>query len=94
MRRWQLNRHLPNDKVIVMVVNDGRDAAVGVNLQIFWSFLFLLAEVKIDGFVRQVEFFKNEGNFPESQVGREMHSKSAIIGELTSRSARWRGCTK
>jgi len=44
---------LPDDGVIIMVVNDGRDATVGVDLQVIWSLLLALSEVEIDRFVCQ-----------------------------------------
>jgi len=63
------NKHLPNDEVVVMVVDNGWDATVGVDLQEFWSLLFLLAEVEVHRLVGQPEFFKNDGDFPRGRTG-------------------------
>ena len=59
---------LPNDEIVVVMVDDGGDAAVGIDLQVFRTLVFLLAEIEVHGFVRQPEFFKNDGGFPEDQV--------------------------
>jgi len=64
--------HLPNGEVVVMVVDDGGDAAVGVNLQVFRSLLLFLAEIEVHGLIRQPEFFKNDGDFPVSRIGRQV----------------------
>ena len=67
-----VDRHeedLPNDEVVVMVVDDGGDAAVGVDLQVIWSLVFALAEIEVDRFVRQPELFENDGDFPENRIG-------------------------
>lgn len=45
--------HLPNDEIVVVVINNGGDAAVGVDLQIFRSFLFFFAKIEVHRFVRQ-----------------------------------------
>ena len=50
--RWDGHiEDLPNDKVVVMVVDDGGDATVGVDLQVIWSLMLALAEVEVDSFV-------------------------------------------
>jgi len=51
-----------------MVIDDGGDAAVGVDLQKFWSLLLFLAEIEIYRLVRQPEFFKNDGDFPKNRT--------------------------
>ena len=60
---------LPNDEVVVMVVDDGGDAAVGIELQVIWSLLLTRLEVEVDRFICQPEFFENDGDFPEDRVG-------------------------
>jgi hypothetical protein len=60
---------LPNGEVVVSVVNDGGDAAVGVDLQILWTLVLLLAEIEVHGLVRQPEFFKDDGDFPRGRIG-------------------------
>ena len=59
---------LPNGEIVVMVVDDGGDAAVGIDLQVFRSLVFLLAEIEVHRFVRQPKFFKNYGDFPENRI--------------------------
>ena len=53
-----------------MVINDGRDATVGVDLQKFWTLLLFLTEIEIHRLVRQPELFKNDGDFPKSWISR------------------------
>ena len=62
------NPDQPNNEIVVLVVDDRRNAAVGIDLQVFWGFMFLLAEVEIHGFVRQPEFFKDYGDFPGNRL--------------------------
>ena len=51
-----------------MVVDDGGDATVGVDLQKLWALLLFLAEIEIHGLVRQSEFFEDGGDFPKSRI--------------------------
>lgn len=62
---------LPNDDVVIVVVNDGRDATVRVDLQVVWTLVLCLAEVEVDRFVRQPEFLKDDDSFPESRVSSQ-----------------------
>jgi hypothetical protein len=81
---------LPNDDVVVMVVDDGGDATVGVDLQVIWSLVLGLAEVEVDRLVCQPEFFEDDGGFPENRVsfqtaitsGREGSNVPAIGSTL------------
>ena len=57
---------LPNNEVVVVVIDDGGDTTVGVELQVFWALLFFLAEIEVDSLVRQSEFFKNDSGFPKN----------------------------
>lgn len=58
-----------------MVVDDGGDATVWIDLQIFRILLFFLAEIEVHRLIRQPEFFKDDGDFPKNQIdfqdGRE-----------------------
>jgi len=65
------NEYLPDSEVVVVVVDYGGDATVGVDLQKFWTLLLFLAEIEVHRFVRQPEFFKNNGDFPKSQISRQ-----------------------
>jgi len=59
---------LPDDGVIVMVVDDGGDATVWVDLQVIWSLVLALGEVEVDRFVCQPEFFEDDGDLPGHRV--------------------------
>ena len=73
MRAQRLgSEHLPDGEVVVMVVDDGWDATVGVDLQVFWTLLLFLAEIEVHGLVRQPELLKNDGDFPKSRIGRQV----------------------
>jgi len=63
------SEHLPNDEVVVMMVDDGGDATIWVDLQELWSLLLLLAEVEVHGFIGQPKLFENDSDFPKSRVG-------------------------
>ena len=82
------SRRLPNNEVVVVVVNDGGNAAVRVYLQELRALLFFLAEVEVHRLVRQPELFKNNGNFPENQIGFQIVRKSRRKAELSSPSIR------
>jgi len=68
---------LPNDGVVVMVVDDGGDATVGVDLQVIRSLVLTLGEVEVDRFVCQPEFFEDDGDFPGHRAGFQ----TAAFGE-------------
>ena len=76
------NEGLPNDEVIVFVVDNGGDAAVGVDLQEVWGFLLSLMEVEVHRFVRQPKFFENDGDFPKNLLVFRYHD---LVQEHTSR---------
>ena len=57
-------RDAPEREVVVVVVDDGRDAAVGVELGVLRPLLLALLEVEIDRLVRETELFKDNGDFP------------------------------
>jgi hypothetical protein len=63
---------LPNDEIVVAVVDDGGDATVRVDLQVLWRLVLFFAEVEVHRFVRQPQFFKDDGDFPEVQIGCQM----------------------
>lgn len=58
-------KSVPEDEIVVLVVDDGRNAAVGVELDVLGRLLLVLLEVKVYGAVGQAEFFENDGNLPE-----------------------------
>ena len=63
------SQDLPNGKIVVVVVDDGGDAAVWIDLQVFRSLVFLLAVFEVHRFIRQPKFFKYYGDFPENRFG-------------------------
>ena len=86
---------LPDDEVVVMVVDDGGDATVGVDLQVIWGLLLALVEVEVDRFVCQPEFFEDNGNFPGHRVS--FQTSLAFEENWNERTSRWVrpcGCTK
>ena len=89
------SEHLPNCEVAVMVVDDGGDATVGVDLQEFWALMFLLAEIEVHGLVLQPKFLENDGDFPKKRIGFQVPPSCWEIRErLTSRWVRFGGCTR
>ena len=63
-----LNQDLPNDEIVVMMVDDSGNAAVGIDLQVFRSLVFLLAEIEVHRFICQPKFFKYYGDFPKNRI--------------------------
>ena len=63
------NENLPNGEIVVMVVDNGRDAAVGIDLQVFRRLVFLLVRIEVHGPVCQPKFFKNHGDFLVNKTG-------------------------
>jgi hypothetical protein len=84
-------KDLPDDEIVVVVVDDGGDATVGVDLQVFWGLVFFLAEIEIHRFVRQPEFLKDDGGFPEDHISFQT---ARNWGEITSRWDHQCGCTR
>lgn len=74
---------LPNDEIIVVVVNDGGDPAIGVDLQVFRSLVLLLEEIKVHRLARQPKFFKNHDDFPV--LDSDGHGFNEKSGGLASR---------
>ena len=56
--------NLPENEIIVLVVNDGRNTTVGVVFGVLRALLLALTEVEVDGFVRKAKLLEDEGNFP------------------------------
>ena len=44
--------HRPNSEVIVLVIDEGGNTTVGVDLQELWSLLFSLVEIEVHRLVR------------------------------------------
>ena len=72
---------LPDDGVIVMMVNDGGDATVGVDLQVIWSLMLALVEVEVDRFVCQPEFFEDDGDLPGHRIGFRRSCREGEAGK-------------
>lgn len=78
-----------------MVVDNGRDATVGVKLHVIWTLVLGLLEVEVDGLICQPEFFKNDGDFPEKRIG--FQTMLMFGGEGDKSTSRWGhscGCTR
>ena len=55
----------PEREVIVVVVDNGGDLAVGIDLDVLWIRLLAFLEVEILGLVGETKLLKNDGNFPK-----------------------------
>ena len=55
---------LPDHEVAIAVVDERRDAPVGVVLCVLRCLLLALAEVEIDGLVGEAELLEHERDFP------------------------------
>ena len=85
--RGGYQKDIPNNEVVVVVVDNGRDATVGVELHEIWTLLLALLEVKVDGFICQPEFFKNDGDFPEERIS--FQTTVMFTGKENKRTSRW-----
>lgn len=47
------------------MINESRDAPVGVEGDVLIAFLLLLPEVEVLGLIGESEFLKDEGDFPD-----------------------------
>ena len=82
--------NLPENEIIVLVVNDGRNTTVGVVFGVLRALLLALTEVEVDGFVRKAKLLEDEGNLPiiaQSELYREL-----VQRELAIHWVRWREC--
>ena len=57
---------IPDGEVVVLVVDNGRDAAVWVDFKVFWSLMLTVLEVEEDGLIAQAKLFEDEAGFPAS----------------------------
>lgn len=77
-------KSVPEDEIVVLVVDDGRDATVRVELDVLGRLLLILFEVKIYGVIGQAEFFENDGNLPVCRMseglGRRKDGVPAVGG--------------
>jgi hypothetical protein len=86
---------VPNNEVVVVVVDNGGDAAIGVEFHEIRTLLLALFEVEIDGFIRQPKFFENDGDFPEKRIGCQTMLMFGEEGnKRTSHWDRSGGCTR
>ena len=56
---------VPSSVVIILVIDESGDAAVRIDLEVFWTLLLLLLEIQVYGLVGKTELIKEEGNFPK-----------------------------
>ena len=59
-----MSRYVPDNKVAGLVVDEGGDAAVRVQLRVLGRLLLALAEVEVDALVCEPELLKDERDFP------------------------------
>lgn len=59
---------LPNYEVIVLVVDEGRDTAIWVQLRVLGRFLLELGEVEVDALVRESELLEDERDLPVNSM--------------------------
>ena len=62
---------LPDDKVAILVVDKGRDAAVRVVLGVRGLLVLGGVEVEVDGLVGEPELFEDDSDFPGASVSRQ-----------------------
>lgn len=55
---------LPDNKVVILVVNQGRDTAVWIVLGVLSSLLLVLSKVEIDALIGETEFSQNKRDLP------------------------------
>ena len=61
---------LPDDEVAVLVVDEGGDAAVRVQLRVRGRRLLVLGEVEVDGLVGEPELVEQERDLPDGEGRR------------------------
>lgn len=64
---WPGEGYIPDSQVGIMMIDQRRDAAVGVDLEILGALVLALLEVKVNALVREPEVLKYEDDFPRSQ---------------------------
>lgn len=65
-RRNNIRIFSPNDEIIIVVVNEGRNTTIRVVLRVFLCFLLLCREVEVDRFIAQAKLVHEKGSFPVS----------------------------
>ena len=55
---------VPENEVAVLVIDDRRNATIGVVLDVLWRLLLVFIEVEVDGVVGQPELFEDDGDLP------------------------------
>ena len=56
--------NVPEDVVVVLVIDERRDAAVRVVLGVFGSLLLEFVKVEVDALVGEAKFGQDEGDLP------------------------------
>ena len=62
------SKGLPKNEIVVVVVDNGGDTTIGIEPQEFRALVFLRNEIEVHRLVRQLEFFENDSDFPESGI--------------------------
>ena len=66
--RLRLGRSLPDNEVVVVMINEGWDTAVGVILGELGGLVFALLELEVHRLVGESELLKNDGGLPVNSV--------------------------
>lgn len=67
----------PENEVIVLVVNQGRNTTVRVIFSELWLLLITGLEIEVDRLVREAEFLEYKGNLPARVVSYLRHERKA-----------------
>lgn len=59
----QGRKAVPDGKVIILVIDEGRDTAIGVVLHVLGAFEII--KIKVPGLIGEAEGVQHEGDFPE-----------------------------
>ena len=86
---------LPDDEVSVLMIDEGGDATVRVELGVFGGLVLVLAEVEVDRLIGEPEFLEYSHDLPAG--GRGGMSKEVRVVRktlLTSHLRPWHGCRR
>lgn len=67
---------VPYDEVVFLVINEGRNPAIGVDGSERCTLLLTLAQVKVDEFVLEPELFENNDHLPIKIVSGVQDSRA------------------
>lgn len=59
---------MPKNEIAVLVIDNSRNASVGVVLDVLWRLLLVFIEVEVDGVVGQPELLEDDSDLPAQTV--------------------------